>query len=162
MSVDFDGTLVEGNVAKLLVSEFIPDGDGLADTIDRALHEGRITLREAWARQTALLPWDRYDEMIRFVRERVPLRAGAREFVALAQAYRIPVTVVSGGLDFYIHEILDRDRLALPVRSDRLTGVPEGRPRLEYPHGHRTCRECGTCKAGIVTDGFGGSTTVFI
>jgi 2-hydroxy-3-keto-5-methylthiopentenyl-1-phosphate phosphatase len=162
VSLDFDGTLVEPNVAKLLVSEFILGGSEIADLIDRDLHAGRITLREAWARQTALLPWDRFEAMARFVRDHVPLRPGAREFLALAKEYRIPVTIVSGGLDFYIREVLHREHLKLPVRADKLRGVRGGRPRLDYPYGHRTCHQCGTCKAGIVTEGFGGSATVLI
>jgi 2-hydroxy-3-keto-5-methylthiopentenyl-1-phosphate phosphatase len=162
VSLDFDGTLVGPNVAKLLMTEFVPKGNELSEMIDIGLHSGQLTLREAWARETALLPWDRLGEMCAFVRNHVRLRPGAREFLALARKHALPVSVVSGGLDFYIYEVLERERLYLPVRADRLLLTGDGRVRITYPHGHRSCRQCGTCKAGIVTEGFGDSTTVLI
>jgi 2-hydroxy-3-keto-5-methylthiopentenyl-1-phosphate phosphatase len=162
VSLDFGGTLVGPNVAELLLTEFLPEGDQSAQKIADALRVGRITAHQARSQQVALLPWDRMEEISGFVRARVPLRPGAREFLSLAEERQIPVTVVSGGLDFYIQEVLDRERLPLPIRSDRLRGSESGRVRVDYPHGHRTCRLCGTCKAGIVSEGFGRAATVLI
>ena len=148
--LDFDGTLVEPNVAILLVEEFAENGAEVAHEVDLLLHEGRIGLREAWQRQASILPGDRLEEMARFVRQRVPLRAGAREFLQLARRHSLPVTVVSGGLEFYIREVLDREGLDLPVRADRLEVGADGRATVVHPYGHPTCRICGICKAGIV------------
>jgi len=159
--LDFDGTLVEPNVAIVLVEEFAENGRVIAHEVDRQLHEGRIGLREAWQRQAALLPPDRVEQMARFVRERVPLRNGARGFLALTQRHKVPVTIVSGGLDFYIAEVLDREGLDLPVRSDRLEIGADGRVAVAHPYGHPTCRLCGICKAAIVDDSANGRT-VFI
>lgn len=162
--LDFDGTLVDPNVAILLVEEFAENGREVAHEIDRLLHEGTMGLREAWQRQAALLPGGRLDEMARFVRERVPLRHGAREFLSLAERHEVPVTVVSGGLEFYIREVLEREGLALPVRSDQLVVNTAGEARVVHPYGHPTCRLCGICKAMIVeAHGDAPSTrTVFI
>jgi HAD superfamily phosphoserine phosphatase-like hydrolase len=159
--LDFDGTLVDPNVAIVLVEEFAENGQAIAHEIDALLHAGKIGLREAWQRQAAILPGDRIDEMARFVRERVPLRRGAREFLELAGHHGVPVTVVSGGLEFYIREVLDRENLDLPIRSDRLVVEPDGRVRVLHPYGHPTCRLCGICKAAIV-DGHAPSRTVFV
>lgn len=160
--LDFDGTLVEPNVAILLVEEFVPNGSALAHEIDQALHEGRLGLREAWQRQGALLPVDRVSEMARFVRDRVPLRSGARELLELLHRHRVPVTIVSGGLEFYIREVLEREGLDLPVQSDRLIVRPNGTPEVVHPYGHPTCRLCGICKAGVVDGGDSGPRTVFV
>lgn len=160
--LDFDGTLVEPNVAILLVEEFVPNGHEIAHEIDLQLHEGRLGLREAWQRQAALLPIDRVPEMARFVRDRVPLRGGARELLNLLQRHGVPVTVVSGGLEFYIREVLDREGLNLPVRSDHLIVAPDGTPKVVHPYGHPTCRLCGICKAGIVERGGSDPRTVFV
>jgi 2-hydroxy-3-keto-5-methylthiopentenyl-1-phosphate phosphatase len=160
--VDFDGTLVDPNVAILLVSEFAPGGHEVAHEVDRLLHEGKIGLREAWQRQAALLPASRLSEMARYVRERVPLRKGAREFLALTSKHRVPVTIVSGGLEFYIREVLDREGLSLPVRSDRLELAPGGGVHVVHPYEHPTCRLCGICKAGIVDGVDSRCRTVFI
>ncbi len=147
--VDFDGTLVGPNVAILLVQEFVPDGRRVAEEVDQLLHRGEIGLREAWEREVALLPLDRMPEMTRFVRERVPLRTGAREFLDLARAYRLDVRILSGGLEFFIREVLDRERLDLPILSERLEILPTGGARVLYPYGHPTCRQCGICKAAF-------------
>lgn len=160
--LDFDGTLVDPNVAILLVSEFVPNGDAVAHEVDQLLHTGKIGLREAWHRQAALLPGDRIPEMARFVRERVPLRRGAREFLALAQQHDVPVMIVSGGLDFYIREVLEREGLDLPIRSDRLEVPPGGPPRVVHPYAHPSCERCGICKAALVIDRPPPVRTVFI
>lgn len=160
--LDFDGTLVEPNVAILLVEEFAPNGHAVAHEIDELLHTGKIGLREAWQRQVALLPMDRLPEMARFAREKVPLRAGAREFLDLTGRHGVPVTVVSGGLEFYIREVLEREGLRLPVRSDHLVVGPDGRGEVTHPYGHPTCRICGICKAGIVDGSTDGRRVVFV
>ena len=159
--LDFDGTLVEPNVAIILVEEFAENGKTIAHEIDGLLHEGKIGLREAWQRQAALLPGDRIEEMAKFARERVPLRTGAREFLDLTARHAVPVTLVSGGLEFYIREVLDRERLDLPIRSDRLEIANDGTVRVVHPYGHPTCRLCGICKAAIV-DGTDRYRTVFV
>jgi len=159
--LDFDGTLVDPNVAIVLVEKFAENGRAIAHEVDALLHEGRIGLREAWQRQAALLPANRLEEMARFVRETVPLRKGAREFLELMSRHAVPVTLVSGGLEFYIREVLDREGLDLPIRSDRLEVAADGRARVIHPYGHPTCRLCGICKAAIVEDS-GRYRTVFV
>jgi 2-hydroxy-3-keto-5-methylthiopentenyl-1-phosphate phosphatase len=150
--LDFDGTLVDPNVAIILVSEFAENGPEVAREVDRLLHEGKIGLREAWQRQAALLPGDRIPDMAEYVRANVPLRTGAKEFLAIAERHSVPVTIVSGGLDFYIREVLDREGVDLPIRSDRLERLPDGRARVVHPYGHPTCQLCGICKAAVVTE----------
>lgn len=148
--LDFDGTLVEPNVAIELITEFAPDGRRISEEVDLALHAGEMTLRQAWEREAALLPPDRIEEMIAWVRTRVPLRAGARSWLAQLDRYGVPVTVVSGGLDFYIAPVLAREGLALPVLSDSARIGPDGRLEVTHPHGHASCRLCGICKAQAV------------
>ncbi|MCI4363711.1 MAG: HAD-IB family phosphatase [Thermoplasmata archaeon] len=151
MLIDFDGTLVEPNVAILLVEQFAHDGARVAEEVDLQLHSGRITLREAWSRQVALLPVDRLEEMANWAVQNSPLRAGARELLALLARHRVPTAVLSGGLDFYIHPILLHAGIDLPVYSDALEVVPGGgAAQLLHPHGHPTCRLCGICKAQTI------------
>ena len=159
--LDFDGTLVDPNVAIVLVEQFAENGHEVAHEIDRLLHEGKMGLREAWQRQAAILPPNRVDEMARYVREKVPLRSGARGFLELARRYGIPITIVSGGLEFYIREVLDREGLSFPIRSDRMEVGRDGRVQVIHPYGHPTCRLCGICKAAIVDDG-GPYRTIFV
>jgi 2-hydroxy-3-keto-5-methylthiopentenyl-1-phosphate phosphatase len=148
--LDFDGTLVEPNVAIVLVAEFCPNGREVAHRIDQELHGGRMTLREAWAEEVALLPPDRIEEMIAYTVRNVPLRAGARELLGFLREEGIATAVVSGGLDFYIRPVLDREGIELPLFSDGMEPGEDGRLRVLHPHGHATCRLCGICKAQVV------------
>lgn len=152
MWVDFDGTLVEPNVAIILVEEFARDGKRVAHEIDEELHAGKITLRQAWERQVALLPADRMTEMARWAVENTPFRAGAKELLALLERFEVPTSIVSGGLDFYIGPILKEAGIELPVYSDVLTFRPPDTLVLSHPYGHATCRLCGICKAQTVRD----------
>ncbi len=161
--LDFDGTLVGPNVAILLVEEFCPNGKELAHQVDEELHAGKITLREAWARQAALLPPDRIPEMAAWAVRNAPLRPGAGELVALLKRHRVPTMIVSGGLDFYIHPVLENAAIDFPVLCDGMERTPEGRLRVTHPHGHPTCRLCGICKAQITKGAAAdGVRTVFV
>jgi 2-hydroxy-3-keto-5-methylthiopentenyl-1-phosphate phosphatase len=148
--LDFDGTLVESNVAVDLVERFADDGVRVAHEVDEQLHRGEITLRQAWERQAALLPWDRVPAMKEFVVRDIPLRLGARELIDLLRTHSVPVVVLSGGLDFYIRAILDREGLEYPFLSDTSSRGPHGQLKVEHPHGHATCRQCGICKAQAI------------
>ena len=161
--LDFDGTLVEPNVAILLVEKFCPDGPKVAHEVDLDLHAGRITLREAWARQVALLPADRLDEMTEFVVREVPLRRGAGRLLGLLRDFKVPTAIVSGGLEFFIRPVLAREGLEYPLYADALELGADAHLRVVHPHGHPTCRLCGICKANV-TVGFGAGdvATVFI
>lgn len=149
MLIDFDGTLVEPNVAIILVEQFCEGGKAIAHEVDEQLHAGKITLREAWSRQVALLDGRRLDEMARWAVENTPLRPGAKELVELLTRHRVPTTIVSGGLDFYIWPILEAAGIDLPVLSDRVVSDASGVLDLQHPYGHATCRLCGICKAQV-------------
>ena len=162
LMLDFDGTLVQPNVAILLVERFCPDGPRLAHEVDRALHEGRMTLREAWTRQVALLPADRLEEMTDFVRREVPLRSGARRLTQLLRRAAVPTTILSGGLDFFIRPVLEREGLPFPVLADSVEAAPQGGWQAAHPHGHSTCRLCGICKAKLVARTPSSRLTIFV
>ncbi len=150
--LDFDGTLVDPNVAIVLVERYCPEGDRVAREVDLDLHEGRITLRQAWARQVALLPADRIDEMVEFAVREIPLRRGAPQFLGLLHDWSVPTSIVSGGLDFFIRPILQREGIGYPLFSDSVDREAKGELRVLHPYGHPTCRLCGICKAQVVLD----------
>ncbi|HZY69780.1 MAG TPA: HAD-IB family phosphatase [Thermoplasmata archaeon] len=160
LMIDFDGTLVEPNVAIVLVEQFCPDGARVANEVDLLLHSGKMTLREAWEREAALMRADQIPEMIDYVVRHIPLREGAHELLGLLARHRVPTQIVSGGLDFYIDPVLKREGIDLPVRSDTSTTAPDGHLRVLHPHGHATCRLCGICKAQVVRGSGGNGTRV--
>jgi 2-hydroxy-3-keto-5-methylthiopentenyl-1-phosphate phosphatase len=163
--LDFDGTLVGPNVAIVLVEKFAKEGARVANEVDLQLHRGEITLRQAWDRQAALLPADRIPEMRAWAAREIPLRAGAHELVDLLTSHSVPTVVLSGGLDFYIDAVLEREGWDLPVMSDTLTTSTTGGLTVLHPHGHETCRLCGICKAQTVRSAEvlpGAGRTIFI
>jgi 2-hydroxy-3-keto-5-methylthiopentenyl-1-phosphate phosphatase len=159
--LDFDGTLVGPNVAIVLVEAFAPDGARVAHEVDLLLHSGELTLRQAWERQAALLRASQIPEMARYAVENVPLRPGAHRLLEMLDRHGIPVTIVSGGIDFYIYPILEREKIRYPVLADSMETNQDGQIHVLHPHGHPTCRLCGICKA-LVVSGATGPRTVFI
>lgn len=155
MFIDFDGTLVDPNVAILLVEEFCPDGKRLAHEVDLLLHNGTITLREAWRRQVSLLHEQQIPEMARWAVDHVPFREGADELLATLRRHKVPTSIVSGGLDFYIHPILANAGIDLPVLCDGVRVADGGALEVVHPFGHPTCRLCGICKAQVVRNAEG-------
>lgn len=155
MFIDFDGTLVDPNVAILLVEEFCPDGKRIAHEIDDLLHTGQITLREAWRRQVELMRVDQVPAMAEWAVRNIPFREGAPELLALLKRHQVPTSVVSGGLDFYIAPILKHAGIELPVFCDGVEVVDGGTLEVTHPYGHSTCRLCGICKAQIVRNAEG-------
>jgi 2-hydroxy-3-keto-5-methylthiopentenyl-1-phosphate phosphatase len=160
--MDFDGTLVDPNVAILIVQEFAQDGRKLAREVDLALHAQQLTLREAWDLEARALPADRLPEMVEFVRQHAPLRKGAHELLDLLHRHGVPTTVLSGGLDIFIRPVLERESLDLRVLSETAVVRPSGGLQVQYPWEHPTCRLCGICKALAVDAPAGGPRSAFI
>ncbi len=74
------------------------------------------------------------------------LMPGFREFVAYCNRERIPLEILSDGLDYYIAFILERFGIGgIPVRANRLL-FTEGSLRAEFPFEDRGCGRCGNCK----------------
>jgi 2-hydroxy-3-keto-5-methylthiopentenyl-1-phosphate phosphatase len=160
--LDFDGTLVDPNVAIVLVSEFAEKGPELSRQVDEDLHAGRLTLRQAWELEAATLRADRIPEMVEFVRREIPLRAGAHDLLRLLERYHVPTQIISGGLDFYIAPVLEREGIRLSFLSDTAKAGPGGALQVLHPHGHATCRLCGICKAQAVRPSTAGRRSVFV
>jgi 2-hydroxy-3-keto-5-methylthiopentenyl-1-phosphate phosphatase len=151
--LDWDGTVTEVDGLHLVLLEF---GD---DEIYEA-HESRLgrdlTLQEVIAGEfrsvRAPLP-----EVVDFVRDHARVRDGFGEF-----ARRRRPLIVSSGFHELIAPVLERERLGLEVRANRLDPRPEGWRVLFRQQ--ETCQVCGErCKrpdvAGLgefayVGDGF--------
>lgn len=138
---DFDGTVTRTDVAEDILEEFAP-----ADWWDiEELHRARkIGTRETMVRQFALVH-AREEDLVRFVDAHVRLDETFPPFVAFCREAGIRLEIVSEGLDFYVHHLLDRWGLRVPVRTNRTT-FEDGRVVIAYPYADPTCNLCGTCK----------------
>ena len=140
--VDWDGTVTEVDGLHLVLLEF-----GDAEIYEA--HESRLgrelTLQEVIAGEfesvRAPLP-----EVVAWMRQNARLRAGFPEF-----ARRHRPLIVSSGFHELIEPVLERERLNLEVRANRLDPRPDGWRVLFRPQA--TCAVCGEpCKRADVAD----------
>ncbi len=140
--VDFDGTIVPGDVTDHILQSFASPEWLKLETEWQA---GRMNSRDCLGAQVALIRASRAD-IYRCVHER-PVDPGFLEFAELCHVRAIPVTIVSDGFDLAIEATLERYGLDLPYFSNRLKSLGDMRWRLEFPHRNSDCKtEAGNCK----------------
>jgi len=103
--VDFDGTIVDTDTAQIALDRF---GDPDWMRIDEALERGEVSFEESLRREFATLaapPEAIIEEVGRFT----SVRPNFDRLIEYCNHTNLPVTVVSGGLDFCIRHFLDRD-----------------------------------------------------
>jgi HAD superfamily phosphoserine phosphatase-like hydrolase len=103
--VDFDGTIVDKDTAEVALDRF---GDPDWMRIEEALERGEISFEESLRQEFAKLG-ARPEAIIAEVARVTSLRPNFDRLIDYCRRTEIPLTVVSGGLDFCIHHFLDRD-----------------------------------------------------
>lgn len=156
---DFDGTISVEDVIDSLLDRFGQPG---WEVLERDWRAGRIGSRECMAGQVELLQASRaeLDEHLAglWIDHAFP------DFVAQTRALHVPLNIVSDGLDYAIHQILERYGLDdLPLAANHLApGIPPRQWRLTSPCQASGCRS-GTCKcASVEQAGQGGRKTLLI
>ena len=147
---DFDGTIAMEDVTDSLLSRFA--APAWMD-IEQEWKSGRIGSRECMLRQVDLIRGE-LDEIDAHLR-RVAIDPAFFSFVDFCAANRVPLQVVSDGLDYSIRQILGRYGLGhLPLIANRLEFLGEGRYRLAFPYAREDCRAAsGTCKCAVARAG---------
>jgi 2-hydroxy-3-keto-5-methylthiopentenyl-1-phosphate phosphatase len=145
--LDYDGTLALHDTGKLLLEVFAARGWKM---LNRLWLEGKLSGRTSLEGQYGLLPADR-DALTVFTLEHQVLRSGAQELLAHCRRRSVFVAVVSGGMGFYIHPVLESQNLRLPVFSGEADFSVGSRLRLVYPEGTVVCENVGACKCVHVT-----------
>ncbi|MDP3063984.1 MAG: haloacid dehalogenase-like hydrolase, partial [Chloroflexota bacterium] len=102
---DYDDTTAVENVAELLLDCF--GGDGWKD-FRELFRRGQLSLREYQERAFAAVTATRTD-MMALVQERVHLRPGFKELHHFCCTHRLPLAIVTNGLDFYVRALLERE-----------------------------------------------------
>ena len=138
---DFDGTITREDVAEAILEEFAPPEWWEIEELHRAR---TIGTRESMVRQFALVK-AREEDLLAFVDRHAELDETFKPFVSFCYREKIMVEIVSEGLDLYVHHLLTRWGIDLPVRTNRTT-FEEGHVRISYPYADATCTLCGTCK----------------
>lgn len=156
--VDFDGTITERDLLQEIAVRF---GDpSVVHDVDRALHEGRISLREEITREYEPVRAP-LDEVVSWVLDQVRVRAGFAELVLLCRERGWRLVVVSSGFHELIEPVLRREGVDVELHANRVDARPDGW-RVEWRYG-AACETCGqSCKRETVAALANGSEIVYV
>jgi 2,3-diketo-5-methylthio-1-phosphopentane phosphatase len=121
--VDFDGTITDIDTFDALVRAVA--GDAAWDAIDGPLLAGHITLREALARQAALVGLSR-TETLAFLEGHAHVDPTFGAFVAAVRAHGGTIRVLSSGIATVIHDALARAGVEVEVIANDVDFAPGG------------------------------------
>ncbi len=140
--VDFDGTIVPGDVTDHIMASFA--GPQWLE-LEAEFQAGRLGARACMSAQVDLLRASPAD-IARAVNEK-DVDPDFVPFVNKCRSRGIAVTIVSDGYDVAIKTMLQRTGLDLPFTSNQLTWLGGDRWRLDFPNRSASCRtEAGNCK----------------
>jgi 2,3-diketo-5-methylthio-1-phosphopentane phosphatase len=135
--VDYDGTITDLDTFDALVNEFA--GREVWERLDRELHAGAVTLREALAAQAGVLRCS-FEEADAFIEKNVAFDPSFAHFVRRCERERVPVAIVSSGLGPLIERALERNALAhIPLAANGAVAHSAGwhmKFRDESQYGH--------------------------
>ena len=146
---DFDGTITNSDNIIAILQHFDPPG---WNPIKDQILSQEISIRDGVAQMFSLLPAVKKDEVIEFVLEQAQIREGFADFVTFTREREIPLYVVSGGIDFFVHPLIKPFGPFSGVYCNEADFSGQS-IRLEFPNG---CDEqcpsqgCGCCKPSII------------
>jgi 2-hydroxy-3-keto-5-methylthiopentenyl-1-phosphate phosphatase len=145
---DFDGTITEKDNIIAIMKRFAPpEWETLKDDI---LSE-RISIREGVGKLFSLLPSSKKQEIITYAIDNVKIREGFADFVKYLDEQKIPLYIVSGGIDFFVYPILQAYGPFAGIFCN-VADFSEEYINILWPN---TCDEhchndCGCCKPSII------------
>lgn len=145
---DFDGTVTETDNIIAIMKKFNPPG---WEAIKEDVLAQRRSIRSGVGEMFAMLPSSLKEDIVQFVLEHARLRSGFPEFVRFAQDHGIPLYIVSGGIDFFVHPMLEGlvDQANIYCNGSDFSGETI---RILWPHAcDESCQnDCGLCKPAIL------------
>ena len=101
---DFDGTITVEETFVAVLKKFAPT---LWAQLIPQMYAQRLTLREGFRQILSSIPSSRYPEILEFTRPQ-QIRPGFAEFLDFLQGQKVPMVVVSGGLQGMVEVVLDK------------------------------------------------------
>jgi len=143
--LDFDGTLATVDVGNRFFTHF---SDGKNIPVVEKWIKREITSVECLTKEAELITASEQD-IIRFASQ-FELDPGFESLCRLCESERIPVCIVSDGLDTYINSIMENHGYPdVPVYANR--GVfNDGRLSIEFPYRDDSCDHCANCKGAAI------------
>lgn len=145
---DFDGTVTEKDNIVAIMEEFAPDG--WQQIVNDILHEN-ISIREGVGKLFSRISSDKKEEIIEFVLTRSKIRDGFQEFIDFTKQESIPLYIVSGGIDFFVHPVL-KDKLNPEQIICNHSDFSEEQIKITWPNKcDGLCQnDCGCCKPSFI------------
>jgi 2-hydroxy-3-keto-5-methylthiopentenyl-1-phosphate phosphatase len=155
---DYDGTITERDLLQAIAYEF---GDPeIVDELDRALDEGRITLRDEIVGEYATVQAP-LEDVLEWMFERTRIRPGLHPLLALAHARGWSTLVVSSGFHELIEPVFAREGIEVELFANRVDPRPDGWI-VDWRYGD-DCPVCGqSCKRATVDSFAAGGEVVYI
>jgi len=146
---DFDGTITEKDVLVSIMEHFAPQE---WKEIYKELLSGKIGIDEGIKRMFNLIPSIKKDEIIDWVLENAKIRDGFEEFLDYLNTKEIPFVILSGGLDFYISQILKPylPKIHKIYANKALFDKEFIDVQFIYKCGDYCNKSCGVCKPYII------------
>ncbi|MEI4771235.1 2-hydroxy-3-keto-5-methylthiopentenyl-1-phosphate phosphatase [Psychrobacillus sp. FJAT-51614] len=146
---DFDGTITNQDNIISIMKKFAPP-EYLP--IKENILEQKQSIREGVAQMFALLPVSLKDQIVSYLLDQAEIREGFADFVSYTRKHDIPLYIVSGGIDFFVHPMLEKFGPFSGVYCNEADFSGE-RIQINFPH---VCDEfctnegCGCCKPSII------------
>ncbi len=147
IACDFDGTISLQDTTDAVLAQFAT-AEWL--TIEAQFESGAISSGQCMRDQVALIQASA--EQLEIFLRNLELDPDFIRFVELARFYKLPIQVMSDGLDHNVKLSLERLGLNLPFAANALE--PNGRNgwRMRSPFANAACRvNAGTCKCQLMT-----------
>ena len=143
---DFDGTISLKDTTDHLLETFAKDG---WEDIEHQWEQGLIGSKQCMQQQIALL--DMNQQQFYQCLDQIEIDQGFLELVKLTTSHKIPLTIVSDGMDLVIRYILSKYDLGhLPIIANHLVQANDTQWKLEFPNANMACKSAsGTCKCKV-------------
>ncbi|WP_214875011.1 2-hydroxy-3-keto-5-methylthiopentenyl-1-phosphate phosphatase [Exiguobacterium sp. CH10] len=144
---DFDGTITEEDNIIVLMRRFAPPE--WVELKDGVLNQ-TLSIREGVGQMFSLLPSHQETLYRDFLQSTITLRAGFVEFLQEIQSQGFRFDVVSGGMDFFVHPILEGHVAPEHIYCNHVD-FSEATARVTWPHSCdvHCSNDCGCCKPTI-------------
>ncbi|WP_078409211.1 2-hydroxy-3-keto-5-methylthiopentenyl-1-phosphate phosphatase [Priestia abyssalis] len=145
---DFDGTITHSDNIIALMKEFAPpEWEAIKDDVLAQ----NISIKEGVGKMFSLLPVTLKQQLIEFLLEKAKIREGFAEFVSFTKEEGFPLYIVSGGIDFFVHPMLDGlvEKENIYCNGSDFSGDTI---TITWPHScdDKCSNDCGCCKPSLI------------
>lgn len=159
--LDFDETITQNDVGESIFRHFLDEK--LTDKIVEDLLSDRISSRECWEKLCQAAPALEKQVLDDFI-IRQKTEPTLHRFIEFCSEHKFDVYVLSDGFDYYIDQILTREKLNhLKVFSNKLILDKNGKLIPTFPFYNSDCKSTANCKRLHIIENSGDEDyTVFI